>query len=66
MTKNEFIGRRTDIISKMLDTPHNGIYPTTIAFAELDDLYDEMNDGGTGPSWTQIERNKLREKMGKE
>jgi hypothetical protein len=56
MTKNEFIDRRTNIISKMLDNPRDGIYPTTVAFAELDDLYDEMNGGGTGPSWAQIER----------
>lgn len=35
MTKEEFVKRRTEIISKMLDNPNNlGIYPTTKAFAE--------------------------------
>ena len=36
MTKEEFIDRRTKIISKMLDNPdENGIYPTTIAFEKV-------------------------------
>jgi len=43
MTKSEFVKRRTKIISKMLDNPSDtGIYPTTKAFAELDDLFDQM------------------------
>lgn len=43
ITKNEWITVRTDIISKMLDNPDEyGIYPTTICFAELDDLYDQL------------------------
>ena len=43
MTKEEFVKRRTEIISKMLDNPNNlGIYPTTKAFAELDDLFDQL------------------------
>lgn len=43
MTKEEFVKRRTEIISKMLDNPNDtGIYPTSVAFAELDDLYDEL------------------------
>lgn len=63
MTKNEFIDRRTKIISKMLDNPDDcGIYPTTVAFAELDDLYDELTNGGTGASWAQIERDRKEDK----
>lgn len=58
MDKNQFIDRRTKIISKMIDNPdRNGIYPTTAAYAELDDLFDEIA-GSTGPSWAQIEREK--------
>lgn len=54
MTKNEFITKRTEIISKMLDNPsETGIYPTTKAFAELDDLYDEMNVHCYGDSEAQ-------------
>lgn len=69
MTKNQFIDRRTKIISKMLDNPdEHGIYPTTIAFAELDDLFDELaepdqeelTDAGRGASWAQVERNYLK------
>jgi len=46
MTKDQFVIKRTQIISKMLDNPNKiGIYPTGECFAELDDLYDEMNDG---------------------
>lgn len=44
MNKEEFVKRRTEIISKMLDNPNeHGIYPTTTAFAELDDLFDEIH-----------------------
>lgn len=57
MTKEEFIDRRTKIISKMLDNPDNhGFYPTTIAFAELDDMFDELVKYDRGPSWAQIYR----------
>ena len=57
MTKEEFIDRRTKIISKMLDNPDEcGIYPTTVCFAELDDLFDELMKYDRGPSWAQIER----------
>jgi len=43
MSKEEFISRRTQIISEMLDNPDEcGIYPTTKAFAALDALYDEL------------------------
>ena len=62
MTKEEFIDRRTKIISKMLDNPdENGIYPTTIAFAEFDDLFDELMNYDRGPSWAQIQRDKKLE-----
>lgn len=45
--KDWFISERTRIISKMLDNPDDvGIYPTTNAFAELDDLYDDMQSVG--------------------
>jgi len=44
---NWFVSERTRIISKMLDNPNDaGIYPTTTAFAELDDLYDDMQSVG--------------------
>lgn len=56
MTKEEFIDRRTKIISKMLDNPKDGIFPTTVAFAEFDDLFDEITGYDKGPSWAQIER----------
>ena len=57
MTKEEFIDQRTKIISKMLDNPDkSGIYPTTTAFAEFDDLYDKLMNYDRGPSWAQIER----------
>lgn len=43
MTKDEFVTKRTQIISKMLDNPNeHGIYPTSTAFAELDDLFDDV------------------------
>lgn len=54
MSKEEFIDRRTKIISDMLDNPNNGIYQTTKCFAELDDLYDELTGYTGGPSWAQI------------
>ena len=60
MTKEEFIDRRTKIISKMLDNPDkSGIYPTTTAFAEMDDLFDELMKYDRGLSWAQIERDKI-------
>lgn len=41
--KEEFIKRRTEIISRMLDNPGEcGIYPTTKCFQELDALFDEI------------------------
>jgi len=44
MTKDEFITRRTRIISEMLDNPDKyGIYPTTKCFEALDALFDEIN-----------------------
>lgn len=56
MTKNEFIGKRTEIISAMLDNlDAYGIYPTTKCFAALDDLFDELTGHKEGPSWAQIE-----------
>ena len=67
MTKNEFIDRRIKIISKMLDNPDKyGIYPTTICYAELDDLFDELtattkSDSERGASWAQIERDSKNE-----
>lgn len=43
MRKEEFITKRTEIISKMLDNPNKyGIYPTANAYAELDDLFDKI------------------------
>jgi len=43
MEKKEFVNERTEIISKMLDNPDkNGIYPTTVCFAELDNLFDKI------------------------
>jgi len=62
MTKKEFIKKRTEIISKMLDNPNElGIYPTSIAFAELDDLYDRLIVDDTkhqGRSEAQLIRDK--------
>ncbi len=59
MTKEEFIDRRTKIISEMLDDPDaTGIYKTTRCFARLDDLFDELMAYKGGPSWAQIETNK--------
>jgi hypothetical protein len=57
MNKNDFIDKRTNIISKMLDNPDkNGIYPTTICYAELDDLYDELVNGRVEKSLAQTIR----------
>lgn len=54
MTKEEFITRRTRIICEMIERPNEiGIYPTTKAFAGLDDLYDEMNVHCYGDSEAQ-------------
>ena len=56
MTKEEFIDRRTKIISEMLDNPdENGIYNTTRCYAKLDDLFDELTGYEKGPSWAQAE-----------
>lgn len=72
MTKNEFIDRRTKIISKMLDNPNEiGIYPTDIAYAELDDLYDELtanekSESERGASWCQIHRDNQEQQEGGE
>lgn len=63
MNKEEFIDQRTKIISKMLDNPDkSGIYPTTVCFAELDDLFDKLMNYDRGPSWAQIERDTLLKK----
>ena len=44
MEKTEFITRRTQIISQMLDNPDkHGIYPTTKCFEYLDELFDELS-----------------------
>lgn len=57
MTKKEFIKRRTEIISEMLDNPKNGIYATTKAYAALDDLFDDIlvsyGHQPYSPSWAQ-------------
>lgn len=43
INKEEFITSRTQIISKMIENPDgNGIFPTTVCYAELDDLYDQV------------------------
>ena len=43
MNKQEFITKRTKIISAMLDNPDkNGIYPTTECFNALDALFDSL------------------------
>jgi len=54
MTKEDFIDKRTFIISQMLDNPDkHGIYPTTNCFADLDDLFDEISIGTDELSWPQ-------------
>jgi hypothetical protein len=59
MTKEEFVRERTKIISKMLDNPDgNGIFPTTLAFAELDDLFDRVSSDSYGLSEAQKIRNR--------
>lgn len=68
MNKKEFIDKRTKIISKMLDNPDEyGIYPTTICFAELDDLFDVLTketktESQRGASWAQRHRDKEQDK----
>ena len=43
MNKDQFVEKRTEIISSMLDNPDKyGIYPTTKCFARLDDLFDQI------------------------
>ena len=57
MIKKDFVNKRTKIITKMLDNPDElGIFSTTIAFAELDDIYDEMSQQGEVKSEAQILR----------
>lgn len=54
MTKSDFVTRRTQIISKMLDNPDkHGIYPTTNCFVELDDIFDELTGNRYEPSTAQ-------------
>jgi len=61
MTKEEFIDKRTKIISNMLDNPDEyGTYPTTKCFAELDNIYDELT-GCKEESWAQINEAKNKE-----
>ncbi len=53
MSKGEFTNRRTKIISKMLDFPDDcGIYSTTVCYAELDDIFDELTEC-RNLSWAQ-------------
>ncbi len=60
MTKEEFINKRTKIISRMLDNPDEcGIYPTTKCFAAFDDLFDELTECKE-KSWAQIHREAYR------
>lgn len=63
MTKDEFITKRTEIISKMLDNPDEyEIYPTGRCFAELDDLYDLITENSEPKySAAQLERNRRLE-----
>ncbi len=58
MTKIQFIDRRTRIISKLLEAPKEdfSVHPTTVCYAELDDLFDELMKYNRGASWAQIER----------
>ncbi len=56
MTKEEFIIKRTKIVSRMLDNPDEyEIYPTGTCFAELDDLFDSVT-GNKKRSWAQRRR----------
>lgn len=51
MEIEEFITKRTKIISEMLDNPDNiGIYPTTKCFEQLDKLFEEITD----PKWISV------------
>lgn len=53
MTKEEFITKRTYIISEMLDNPgESEIYPTGKCFAKLDDIFDTLT-GCEEKSWAQ-------------
>ena len=55
MGKEEFITRRTQIMSDMLDNPdEKGMYPTTIAYAEFDDLFDEITQSDEPLSGAQV------------
>lgn len=45
MDKEEWIIKRTRIISDMLDNPdEHGIYPTTRCFERLDALFDKLTE----------------------
>ena len=58
MTKDEFVDKRTEILSEMLSNPDTfGIYPSTRCYARLDDLFDEIT-GNTEKSEAQELRNK--------
>jgi hypothetical protein len=64
MSKEWFVSERTKIISKMLDNPNeNGIYPTTVCSAELDDLYDIITDRDNKRSAAQILRDDLNDEV---
>ena len=42
-TLNHYQTKRTEIISEMLDNPdEHGIYPTSVCFDKLDDLFKEL------------------------
>jgi len=61
MTKEEFITKRTKIMSKMLDNSDEyGIYPTTTAYAELDDLFDSICIEGGEQPWEPSRAQQLR------
>lgn len=48
----------------MLDnSDENGIYPTTVCYAELDDLFDLITGYERGASWAQIERDSLKKEV---
>ena len=43
MKKDEFVRKRAEIISKMLNNRDEyGVYPITVCYAELDDYFDEL------------------------